>query len=301
MIIQDTGKICDNFYMVGTKDAPVYLLDGPMPVIFDSGLAAATYRYEQDLKSILGKRSPAYLLLTHSHFDHIGASGYFKQLWPEMKIAGSSKCATILKKPKAVQLMKDLSKEAEKEALGSGFENICKDGFIPFEPDLALEDNQTIDIGDQGFIHAMNCPGHTWDFMAYWIPDQKIMVASESVPVYERGDYIQPEFLVDVDAYLASMDKIKKLAPRILCTGHYAVFTEKDVTVFLEDSVAATQEYVKMASDFLKEEKMDIEKATMKIKAKEWDPRPWPKQPESAYLLNTFQRVKTIAGLLNKS
>jgi len=73
MIITKIGKICDGFYVIGLPDIPVYLLDGPVPVIFDAGCTALAHLYEIGIKEILGNRKPAFLFLTHSHFDHVGA------------------------------------------------------------------------------------------------------------------------------------------------------------------------------------------------------------------------------------
>lgn len=36
--------------------------------------------------------------------------------------------------------------------------------------------------------------------------------------------------------------------------------------------------------------------AVKRVKEIEWDPRPYPKQPEEAYLLNTRARVRLIAS-----
>ncbi len=46
--------------------------------------------------------------------------------------------------------------------------------------------------------------------------------------------------------------------------------------------------------------KGNIEQAVLRVKAEEWDNRPWPKQPESAYLLNIWQRVNTIWNRMNR-
>ena len=86
----------------------------------------------------------------------------------------------------------------------------------------------------------------------------------------------------------------------ILCAGHYAVFTDKDALKHINASFKAATDYLTMAEGFLDQEKGDIDRSVLRIKAVEWDKRPWPKQPESAYLLNTRQRVKTIWQRMNK-
>ncbi|MFK5952512.1 MAG: MBL fold metallo-hydrolase [Desulfobacterium sp.] len=115
MIIQETGEIGNGLYVVGSAGVPVYLLDGPVPVLFDAGLTAGAFLYEAGIRQILGERVPEYLFLTHSHFDHVGSANYFKNVWPDLKIGGAVGCSEVLQKPKAVQLMRDLNFEgAEK-------------------------------------------------------------------------------------------------------------------------------------------------------------------------------------------
>ncbi|MBW2653901.1 MAG: hypothetical protein JRC91_02925 [Deltaproteobacteria bacterium] len=58
MIIQKTGKIGDDLYVIGSAAIPVYLLDGPVPVLFDAGLTAGAFVYEAGIKEILGERDP---------------------------------------------------------------------------------------------------------------------------------------------------------------------------------------------------------------------------------------------------
>jgi glyoxylase-like metal-dependent hydrolase (beta-lactamase superfamily II) len=84
MIIQETGKIGTDFYVIGSATIPVYLLDGPVPVLFDAGMTAGAFLYEAGIKEILGERSPEFLFLTHSHFDHVGSVSHFKEVWPDL-------------------------------------------------------------------------------------------------------------------------------------------------------------------------------------------------------------------------
>jgi hypothetical protein len=62
----------------------------------------------------------------------------------------------------------------------------------------------------------------------------------------------------------------------------------------MRKALAHAGEYLAMVEGFLRETKGDLHSVTVKIKEVEWDPRPWPKQMEQAYLLNTRQRVQTI-------
>lgn len=301
MIIQETGEIDKGFYVVGSAGIPVYLLDGPVPVLFDAGLSAGAFLYEAGIRQVLGERVPEYLFLTHSHFDHVGSVSHFKDVWPNLKIGGSVRCSEVMQKPKAVQLMRDLSFEGIKVIKNSGLEPINEKRFESFKLDILVQPDQTIELAPELSVVVLNTPGHTWDFMSYWIPEKRILIASEAVATYEANGYLQPEFLVDFDSYIESLKVLKKIGVKILCPGHYAVFTDEDAVAHIENSFHAAMDYLIMTEKFLVQEKGDVEKAVELVKKAEWDPRPWPKQPESAYLLNTWKRMNTIWNRMNRN
>jgi len=109
MRFDGTGKIADDFYVLGSPHVPVYLLDGASPVLFEAGLTALSKVYEEDIRKVLNNRAPAYLFLTHSHFDHVGAASRLKALWPKMRIIGFSKVGEILARSGAVDLIRTLN------------------------------------------------------------------------------------------------------------------------------------------------------------------------------------------------
>ncbi|MCD6304980.1 MAG: MBL fold metallo-hydrolase [Deltaproteobacteria bacterium] len=289
-----TGKVIDDFYVAGSEAVPVYLLNGPEPVLFDAGLTALGPRYVDDIRKVLGNRSPAYLFLTHSHFDHLGAVSYLKSVYPSMKIAGSQRTNEILRRDNAVQLIGSLNQEAG-VSLSSLYHGAIYDGpFEPFDLDLKLKGGETIELHSNCHVKVMNTPGHTWDFMSYWIPEKKLLVASEAVGCEDGSGYIFTEFLVDYDAYLSSLTTLSRIDADILCQGHWMVFTGPDARAHMDRALDQAPRFLDMVEKLLKEEKGDIEQTIARVKAVEWDSKPWPKQTESAYLLNTEIRVRAI-------
>lgn len=294
MIIKSCGEIIKSVYALGHNATPVYLLDGPEPVLFDAGFTWLSHAYVDAINSVLGNRFPAWLFLTHSHFDHVGAASVFRQAWPQMKIAGSSRCREILSNPKAIELISRLNQESMALFAGSDVPNLNSDHFETVVFDRELSDGEIVSLACGTIIEVLNTPGHTWDFMSYWLPDKRVLIASEAVGCYQNDTFIQPEFLVSLDVYLESLDRLAFLNPRILCAGHHAVFTDLDAPKHIQASIEAVHAYRLLVEQYLEKERGNIDRVTALVKAVQWDSRPWPKQPETAYLLNTRQRVKVI-------
>jgi len=71
MRITSSGKITEGFYVVGDPGAPVYLMDGDRPALFDAGFTSLAPIYERHIKEILGSRTPSCLLNTRARVSHI--------------------------------------------------------------------------------------------------------------------------------------------------------------------------------------------------------------------------------------
>ncbi|MBW2208489.1 MAG: MBL fold metallo-hydrolase [Deltaproteobacteria bacterium] len=294
MRIKETGQITDDFYVMGHPDVPVYLLDGTAPVLFDAGFTVLGPLYIQDIKKTLGNRVPKYLFFTHTHFDHIGSVAQFKKEWPELQIAGSPSAQKILSRPRAIETIRRLNHDAAlfiQSHVGFSME---EELFEPFNVDLFVEPDQRFELSRGASILANHAPGHTRDFLAYWVPEKKILIASEAVGCGNGSGNITPEFLIDYRVYRSSLEALSRLDAQVLCPGHRIVVTGTDVKAYFRQSLDQASDFVRMVESFLREEKGDIEKAVLRVKAQEWDGAPWPKQPEMPYVLNTRERVKCI-------
>ncbi len=297
MIFDARGQVEPGFHVLGAREVPSYLLDAERPVLFDAGFTCLGGFYERDVRSILDGRRPHMLLLTHVHFDHCGAVSRLKRAFPDMRVAASPRAAEIVRSPKAVSLIRLLNEQATELGRGMNVEGLDEDPFQPFEVDVILEHGDTVDLGGGRRLSVIATPGHTRDFLSYHEPGSGLLVASEAAGCADSTGYIFTEFLVDYADYVRSLERLTSLEPRILCQGHFFVYTGEDAGSFLDRSLVAARSFRAWVEELLEAEAGDVEAVAGRIKAVEYDPKPEPKQPVMAYMLNLRARVAHIASL----
>ena len=176
MIFGTTGKVSEGLYVTGLAWAPSVLFTGAGPVLFDAGFHCAGKLYERDIRRVIGSASPEILFLSHVHWDHCGAAAYLKGLYPSMKIAGSARAASTMKRERAVELMAKLNEEVVplvKELDGVDRSLILGDSFRAFEIDMVLDDGGEISLKNGTTVRVMASPGHTLDLLSYYIPKRE--------------------------------------------------------------------------------------------------------------------------------
>jgi len=294
MIFSQTGKICDGFFVLGHPAVPVYLLDGPQPVIFDAGLTLLSELYTAEIEKILGSRAPAFCFLTHAHFDHCGAVAAFKRRYPWMEVVASHKAGEILKRPSVVERIRYLNLAAEVLVAHIGVKGTPGVHFEPFDIDRYVQEGDRVEVAAGRCVEVIESPGHTWDCLSYRISDKNILLSSEAAGQPDQTGYIVTDCLADYDCYLRSLQQLKALTPGVLCPGHIFVFSADDASAYLDRAQTACIDFFNFVSVCAKEEKKDVERIKQRIKAQEYDVKPGPKQPEPAYLINLEARIRAV-------
>jgi len=285
--------------MLGLTWSPVYLLEGKRPALFEAGFACVGKIYAEAIKGVLGGRLPETLFLTHVHWDHCGAAGYLKACFPEMRLAASKRAAEIVRRPHARTLMADLSEQvlplvARLPGIDEG--DLLHGAFRPFEPDVVLKDGQVVELEAGLTVEVLASPGHTRDLLSYYIPEKRILIATEASGCLDRAGTFISQFLVDYDDYMASLRRLAALPVEVLCQGHHFVFVGKDeVARFFSRSISETERFRDHVEALLGATEGSIEETVRRIKAEQWDTNPSTKQAEAAYLLNLRAQVALLA------
>ena len=158
--------------------------------------------------------------------------------------------------------------------------------FEPFSIDRILNDGDVIQVAKNLSIKVIKTPGHTRDMLSFYIPEQKILIPSESVGVSGLGEYIFSEFLTDYHVYLNSLKKLTGYDVEILVLAHGLYYTGSDAKSYMTRAIEYTQRFREKIEKLLKEHGDDYARIASIIKKKEYDPIVGDKQPEEAYLIN---------------
>lgn len=288
-------EIAPGLYRLGPPWVPSFLLDAPQPALFDAGFACLTQAYLDDARAVLGERTPAWLFLSHVHFDHCGAAGWLQEAWPEMRLAAAPKAAQIITRPNALKLIAQLNQAAAQEYFAAGGPRQSRHEFRPFTLDRTLDEGDEIDLGGGLSVQVLATPGHTWDSLSFYIPEKRILLASEAVGTDAPAGYIVSEFLVSYEAYQQNLHRLGALAVDTLCPGHHAVHAGPQAARHIGRSLAAAEQFKDWVLRLLVQEEGDLARVAESVRAGEYDHRPGPKQPLAAYMLNLQARVATLA------
>ncbi len=299
MILNTTGYVDRGLHVTGFAWSPAYLLDGDTPILFEAGFYSIGPLYVRDIRKVTGAKDPSHLFLTHVHYDHCGAAAYFKRAFPGITICASKRASEILRRPNALELMTSLSRNFTRLAEASpdiDTDTILHSPFEPFTIDRIFENEEIFTVDPSLHVQVLFTPGHTRDMLSYYIPERRILIATESAGCRSQTGQIVSEFLVDFDAYIGSLKRLATVDVDILCQGHHFVYTGSDVAEFFEASLEAAFAFRRRVVELLAIENDSVERVVERIKKEEYDPNPGPKQPEKAYLLNLKTRVAHLAG-----
>lgn len=293
MVVNQIGEIVEGVNMLGHRAVPIYLVDGERPALFDAGLAFLAPDYVRQIRQVLQGRHPAWCFLTHSHFDHCGAVAYLKEQFPRMKVVCSEKAADVFQRPNAISMITDLNNFAA----GMADEFGIPPGDTPFASfgvDEMAGEGDRFEISPGKIVQAMETPGHTRDFLSYYIAGEKLLIASESLGTPDETGYIVTDCLVDYDVHYSSMERLNTLDVETLCLGHIYACTGSDARLHMDQSLVQSRRFRRMVEGFLDEENGDVQLVMKRVKAFEWDGKPGIRQPEPAYVLNLEARIQTI-------
>lgn len=176
----------------------------------------------------LGELVPRAILLTHIHFDHAGATGAVVRRWPEMPVFVHERGAPNMTSPE--KLLASTARLIGEDGIRARW-----GGMVPIPPEnlRPLEGGESI---LDGAFRVEYTPGHASHHVAYLHEDSGWALVGDvaGVRITPETTVIAPTPPPDVDlqAWAASLRKLREWDPRRLCLSHSGAVT--DVGAHLE-------------------------------------------------------------------
>lgn len=209
-----------NAFLIVASDGSLILVDSGMP---NSQVKIISYinsigKTIADLK---------YILLTHSHIDHIG-SVYDLKSMTNAKVAINNEGIKYVDGSAGVRLPKgrDIKGKAMVFAMKLLLK-LIKPKF--FKPDMVLKAGA---FPKEFNVNAkiVETFGHTNDSVSIYMEDSKTLICGD---MFEGagGGLNLPTFFEDYISWLNSVKKIKELNPDLICVGHGKNYSASEIKV----------------------------------------------------------------------
>jgi len=229
-VIRKEGKVNEDTTLIDIRMfgvpniTAIYLIESGKTCLVDAGTHTEARKILRQLKT-LNVFPPDMIILTHSHWDHCQAIPFLCQ-----RAKKEGKEIEILASEKAIPNLRD---QSYNEIFGTGpFNNIEEDIKLLKEGDIVDLSGITLKV--------IETPGHMTDHISFLDEKNKNLFVGDAL-----GDkvsdfiYIPPFYppYWDKDAYLNSIDKLKKLDFETISLHHFGLVYEDEAKSILDESI----------------------------------------------------------------
>ena len=211
----------------------ILLVKGQAAILIDSGFDFCADQLAAKIKETLGDITLNEIILTHSHYDHLGGCVGIRRLYPQTKIIANPLVSQILAKESARATMRELNKKAAEAAGQPAIDRIDE---LAIDVDLAPDETMQTAIGP---ITAIATPGHTRCSTSYYLPDDQALILSETTGVIVDRHFV-PCFIISYATTVESFDRCAKLHAKRIIIPHYGMIEGQAAEEYLGKARAAS-------------------------------------------------------------
>jgi glyoxylase-like metal-dependent hydrolase (beta-lactamase superfamily II) len=249
-------QISDRVYLLGSNEFNIYLVRGEKCALIEGGISTQFPFLLKQLEYLkISLQDIDYLIILHSHADHIMTFPPLQETFPWMQVAASTESKRSLNDERLVGKFKEsdlwIAQSLFKAGLGDGM--IYQSSSLRFPMNLSFEEGDQIDLGNGVKLEVLETPGHSPDAISLYLQDEGILFVSDTVGIYYPPDYIKPNYFYNLAAHEASLNRIQNILAKILCKGHQGVVAgHKEVKNYIQMAFSGIEnfkEYVRQALD----------------------------------------------------
>ena len=238
--------ITPHLFQLGTPSFPAYLSMGEVGMIIEGGTGPTFGIIVNQIEALgIDPKKISYVVLTHSHADHIGGVPHLKRTWPHLKLLASSVCSETLRSKELLKeiLLVDLGitqlmkAKGEIETFPAPLERYC------FETDSAVKEGDRIDLGAGIVWEVHDTPGHSACHISLYEGKEETLVIGDATGFYvPEKDVFWPNYFQSLETYCESIRKLSSLPARQAVLSHNGVI-RSDVRGHFHKAMSATEHY----------------------------------------------------------
>jgi len=249
-------QISDRVCLLGSNEFNIYLVRGEKCALIEGGVSTQFPFLLKQLEYLkISPQDIEYLIVLHSHADHIMTFPPLQETFPWMQVVASTKSKKSLNDERLVGKFK----ESDLWIAQSLFEAGQGDGMVHqssshrFPMNLSIEEGDQVDLGKGIRLKVLETPGHSPDAISLHFEDEGILFVSDTVGLYYLPDYIKPNYFYSLAIHEASLQRIQNIQAEVLCKGHQGVIRGiKEVQDYIQiafNGIENFKNYVREALD----------------------------------------------------
>jgi len=261
-------RLTEHLFQLGTKQFPVYLSIGEIGMLIEGGTGPTTGIILRQLEDLgIGPERIKYIVLTHTHADHIGSVPRLKKIWKDIKVIGSRKGAEILKSDGMLKeflwidrnIAELMKRRNEIEEMPESIEE------YDFRVDHIVKEGDKIELGDGIVWYVYETPGHSPCHLAYYEEKEGSLIIGDATGFYvPEKDVFWPNYFHSLEKYIDSIKKLSDLDAILGALSHNYV-VKGDLKRYFKKAIEATvlyhEEMIRRVKSGEDKEKIAKEKA----------------------------------------
>jgi glyoxylase-like metal-dependent hydrolase (beta-lactamase superfamily II) len=271
-----------------------YLIRGARPCLVETGAATSAADVVASLAGLgVGADDLASIVVTHIHLDHAGGVGDIAAAFPHADVIVHEAGARHIADPS--RLMASAARV---------FGDVLDDLFGQLRPTDAaritiLAGESYVDLGDGRRLESFDSPGHARHHVGLLDSLTGDLYTGDAAGVWtpETGDLRPatppPEF--DLDAALASLDRMRERRPTRLLFSHFGPVTDVDTT--LDRSVEELRLWVELVRE-ARIDGLDLDHAVARVRERTAERYALRSRPELEHKIEVLSSTEAdVAGI----
>ncbi|MGH2820911.1 MAG: MBL fold metallo-hydrolase [Actinomycetota bacterium] len=214
-----------------------FLVQGEQTALVETGPGSTVDTVLTELDS-LGVEALDWIVLTHIHLDHAGAAGTLARRFPDARVAVHHVGAPHLVDPSKLWSSAARIYGDDMERMWGGIDPIDEDRL------QVLEDGDKVDLGGRS-LQAVDTPGHAYHHHSFLDDATGVVFTGDALgarlPDVPRMRPTTPPPEFHLDKAIASMRRVKELAPNEVWPTHFGPIRDIGVDAACDGAIAALQ------------------------------------------------------------